>query len=88
MPRKNKNVVLYCNEYTIGRKSYVRGQRSSVVAELYVGDLFFCDLVCTYFNRLMVIEEFKSVALLNEVSVRTKKPDRRSGLGKLLNYCS
>jgi hypothetical protein len=37
-------------------------------------------LNCKYAR--MVVEEFKSVALLDEVPVRSKKPDRRSGLEK------
>ena len=30
----------------------------------------------------MVVQEFKSITLLNQVAVKTKKPDRRSGLEK------
>ena len=47
-----------------------------------------CIIVLYSEYACMIVKKFKSVALLDEVSVGTKKTDRRSGLEKLLNYFS
>ena len=39
-------------EYAVGCKSYVRGQRSSVISKLNVGEFLLGYLFCTYFNSL------------------------------------